>query len=67
MIIIVNHLLVVVQRYEMKLRKLDTAINFAVSNRDRSIIASLAEREGISLGQAARKLLGEGIRARGLD
>ncbi len=51
----------------MKPRKLETAISFALSTRTRAIITRLAEEENISLGEAARALINEGIKVRGIE
>ena len=58
-----NDLLVI----DIKRRKLDTAISFALSNQTRAVIVGLAERENLSLGEAARELLDAGIAAKGLE
>jgi len=50
----------------MKRRTLITALNIALSGEQRAVIEKLADSGNTSLGEAARELLEEGMRARGL-
>jgi len=50
----------------MKRRTLSTTLNIALSEEQRSVIQKLADSGNLSLGGAARELLAEGMRTRGL-
>ena len=50
----------------MRPRKYLTSISFAISAQDRAAVETLAEKEQLSLGEAARVLLSEGIKSRGI-
>ena len=50
----------------MRKRKFTEEIAFRISEEQRTIIQRLADTEELGIGEAARALLDEGMRARGL-
>lgn len=51
----------------MRPRKFVETITFKLSRTQRTTVETLAERNEISIGEAARELLDAGIKARGLE
>jgi hypothetical protein len=50
----------------MRTRKFVDSITFRLSTKQRAAVEKMADREELSIGEAARMLLNEGIKAREL-
>lgn len=50
----------------MRARKFVDSITFRLSTKQRAAVEKLADQDELSIGEAARALLSEGIKARGI-